>query len=90
MSEYLVICGCSGMQHRAESAFKIAFPRKATPTVCKGKSQIAQLAGQRSGTDLSRYLLAISKKSGKFAYYIEEDNGTVTMNYDLLKGKKVG
>ena len=55
-----------------------------------GKSQIAQLAGQRSGTDLSRYLLAISKKSGKFAYYIEEDNGTVTLNYDLLKGKKVG
>ena len=54
MSEYLVICGCSGMQHRAESAFKIAFPRKATPTVCRGKSQIAQLAGQHSGTDLSR------------------------------------
>lgn len=90
MSEYLVICGCSGMQHRAESAFKIAFPGKAIPTVYRGKSQIAQMAGQRWGTDLSRYLLAISKKSGKFAYYIEEDNGTVTMNYDLLRGKRVG
>lgn len=90
MSNYLVICGCSGMQHRAESALKIAFPLKTTPTVCRGKSQIAQLAGQHSGTDLSRYLLAISKKSGRFAYYIEDNDGTVTMNYDLLKGKKVG
>ena len=78
------------MQHRAESALKIAFPLKTTPTVCRGKSQIAQLAGQHSGTDLSRYLLAISKKSGKFAYYIEENNGTVTLNYDLLKGKRIG
>lgn len=90
MSNYLVICGCSGMQHRAESALKIAFPLKTTPTVCRGKSQIAQLAGQHSGTDLSRYLLAISKKSGKFAYYIEENDGTVTLNYDLLKGKRIG
>lgn len=90
MSEYLIICGCSGMQHRAESSFKIAFPRKETPTVCRGKSQIAQLAGQRSGTDFSRYLLAISKKSGRFAYYIEEEDGAVSLNYDLLKGKRLG
>lgn len=90
MSEYLAICGCSGMQHRAESAFKIAFPRKATPTVCRGKSQISELAGKHSGTDLARYLLAISKKSGRFAYYIEENNGTVTLNYDLLKGRRIG
>lgn len=90
MSNYLVICGCSGMRHRAESAFKIAFPLKKAPAVRKGKSQITQLAGQYSGTDLSRYLLAISKKSGKFAYYIEENDGTVTLNYDLLKGKRIG
>lgn len=90
MSEYLVICGCSGMQHKAELAFKVAFPKKNIPTICKGKSQISELAGRYFGTDLSRYLLAISKKSGRFAYYIEEDNGVVTMNYDLLKGKRIG
>lgn len=90
MSEYLIICGCSGMQHKAELAFNVAFPRKAIPTVCRGKSQISELAGRHSGTDLSRYLLAISKKSGRFAYYIEEDNGVVTLNYDLLKGKRIG
>ena len=90
MSEYLVICGCSGMQHRAESAFKIAFPRKETPVIYRGKSRITELAGQHSGTDFSRYLLAISKKSGRFAYYIEEKDGAVTLNYDLLKGKRLG
>ena len=90
MSGYLIICGCSGMPRRAESAFKILFPDKKTPPICRGKSQIAELAGRRFGTDLSRYLLAISKKSGKFAYYIEEDGGAVTLNYDLLKGKRLG
>lgn len=90
MSDYLVICGCSGMKRRAESAFKIAFPRKEAPVVYRGKSQIAELAGQHSGTDFSRYLLAISKKTGKFAYYIKEENGAVTLNYDLLKGKRLG
>lgn len=90
MNEYLIICGCSGMPRRAESAFKIAFPGEKVPVVYRGKSQITELAGQKSGTDLSRYLLAISKKSGKFAYYIKEEDGAVTLNYDLLKGKRLG
>ena len=90
MSEYLIICGCSGMPRRAESAFRIAFPGAKTPVVYRGKSRITELAGQHSGTDFSRYLLAISKKSGKFAYYIKEEDGVVTLNYDLLKGKRLG
>ena len=90
MNEYIIICGCSGMPRRAESAFHIAFPNKKMPVIYKGKSQITELAGQKTGTNLSRYLLAISKKSGKFAYYIKEDGGDVSLNYDLLKGKRIG
>lgn len=90
MSEFLVICGCTGMPRRAESAFKIAFPGEKVPVIYKGKSRITELAGQKSGTDLSRYLSAISKKSGKFAYYIREEDGAVTLSYDLLKGKRLG
>lgn len=90
MSEFLAICGCSGMQNRAKLAFEISFPDKAIPTVYRGKSQIEELAGQKTGTDLSRYLMAISKKNGKFAYYIEEDDGCVAFSYDLLKGRRIG
>lgn len=90
MSEYLVICECSGMQKQAKLAFEISFPDKEVPPVCRGKSQIEELAGQKTGTDFSRYLMAISKKNGKFAYYIEEDDGHVTFSYDLLKGKRIG
>ena len=88
--KYIVVCKCSGMREKAQSAFKIAFPMQDIPPAVVGKSAIISLAEKNPGTNFYRYLLAISKSRGKFAYYIEENNGDVAYNYDLLKGKRLG
>lgn len=90
MNRYIVVCRCSGMDVQAKMAFEIAFPKKEMPEVFRGKNRISFLADSHPNTNLSRYLQAINKKNGRFAYYIEEDGGDVTLNYDLLKGKRVG
>lgn len=88
MKEYLVVCRCSGLKEKAEAAFKIAFPLKKLPPLFRGEDAIKDLAAKNRG-NLGSYLMAISKKHGQFAYYIQEEDGNVVLNYDLLKGKKV-
>lgn len=90
MNKYIIVCKCSGMKEKAEMAFKIAFPKRPIPQSVKGVSAITKLAEQKPNTNFYRYLLAIAKKNSKFAYYIEEDNGDIALNYDLLKGKRIG
>ena len=90
MNKYIVVCGCSNVPDKAKMAFNIAFPRQDFPDVFRGTSKIQQLANTKPDTNLSKYLLAIAKKNGRYAYYIEEQDGDIVMNYDLLKGKRVG
>lgn len=90
MNKYIVVCGCSNVPEKAKMAFSIAFPRQDLPEVFRGADKIQQLAAEHANTNLSKYLLAIAKKSGQYAYYIEEQDGDIFMNYDLLKGKRVG
>ena len=78
------------MKEKAEAAFKIMHPDDKTPDVYKGDSAIRMLAEQNPNTNLSRYLLAIAKKNGQFAYLIDyDDNGDIISNYDLKTGKRV-
>lgn len=90
MNRYIVVCSCSGLDVQAKMAFEIAFPKKEMPEVFRGKNRISFLADGHPNTNLSRYLQAIAKKNGRYAYYIEEQDGDIVMNYDLLKGKRVG
>lgn len=89
MIEVIVVCRCSGVREKAETGFKIAFPDKELPQIYRGQDAIRGLASAHSDTNLGRYLQAIVKKSGQFAYYLQSDNGDVLLNYDLLKGKAV-
>ena len=78
------------MKEKAEAAFKIMHPDDKTPDVYKGDSAIRRIAEQNPNTNLSRYLLAIAKKNGQFAYLIDyDDNGDIISNYDLKTGKRV-
>lgn len=86
----IAVCTCSGMKEKAEAAFKIMHPDDKTPDIYKGDSAIRRLAEQNPNTNLSRYLLAIAKKNGQFAYLIDyDDNGDIISNYDLKTGKRV-
>lgn len=78
------------MKEKAEAAFKIMYPDDEIPKIYKGESQIRLLSDNNPGTNLSRYLLAIAKKNGQFAYLIDyDDNGNIISNYDLKTGKRV-
>lgn len=86
----IAVCTCSGMKEKAEAAFKIMHPDDKTPNVYRGDSAIRRLAEQNPNTNLSRYLLAIAKKNGQFAYLIDyDDNRDIISNYDLKTGKRV-
>ena len=86
----IAVCTCSGMKEKAEAAFKIMYPDEEVPKIYKGESQIRLLSDNNPGTNLSRYLLAIAKKNGQFAYLIDyDDNGNIISNYDLKTGKRV-
>lgn len=78
------------MKEKAISAYKISFPKTEMPDIYKGEDAIRALAHSIPNTNLSRYLLAIAKKNGRYAYFIEsDDNGDVVSNYDLIIGKMV-
>lgn len=89
MSGYIVACKCSGSKEQAEMAFRIAYPKAEVPSVYRGADAIISLADKHPNTNLAFHLKAIAKKNGKFAYYIEEEGGDISMKYDLFKGKKV-
>lgn len=90
MNRYIILCKCSGMENEAKMAYKIAFPHKEVPQTYRGQIAVVALSDKYSGTDFGKYVLAISKKNGRYAYYLEEEDGSVKMAYDLLKGKRVG
>lgn len=86
----IAVCTCSGMKEKAVSAYKIMFPGEEVPQLYKGSNAIRDFGDKLPNTNLSRYLSAIAKKNGQFAYFIEyDDNGDIICNYDLKTGKRV-
>lgn len=86
----LLICTCSGMADKAPRAFRIAFPDDEEPPIYRGKDAIRRLAEQHPDTNLGKYLLGITRKSGKFAYFVESnERGDITTLYDLIVNKRV-
>lgn len=88
--EVIAVCTCSGMKEKAETAFKILFPNKEVPQIYRGRDAISKFVAAHQGTNVGNYLAAISKKSGKFSYYVEyDDKGDVMENINLMTGKQV-
>lgn len=86
MKEYILTCSCFRMDKKATEAFCIKFPNKVLPSIVKGRDRIYKLS-QELGNE---HIKAISKLSGKFAYYIELDNNKISKEYDLLTGRRIG
>lgn len=86
MKRYVLTCSCHNMDKRATEAFSVLFPDEGMPPVVKGRDRIYKLA-KELGND---HVLAISKLSGKFAYYVElDDNNVITKEYNLITGVRV-
>lgn len=85
MKSYILTCSCHNMGKRASEAFCLLYPNVVLPDIIKGRDRLYKLA-KELGND---HLLAISKLSGRFAYYVElDDNNTITKEVNLLSGKR--
>lgn len=83
----VVRCSCGGVQTYVASSIK-ALGLAEPDDVYVGKEKIRKLASQYPDTNLSRHLDAISKKSGRYAFYITIGNGDIAALYNLITGKK--
>ena len=86
MREYILTCSCFNMGKKATEAFCLLFPDKILPDIVKGRDRIYKLS-QELGNE---HVKAISKLSGKFAYYVELNDNKIVKEYNLLTGKRVG
>lgn len=86
MKHFILTCSCHNMSKRASEAFCLLYPTEVLPDIVKGRDRIYKLA-KSLGND---HILAISKLSGKFAYYVElDDNNTITKEINLLTGGRI-
>lgn len=83
--KYILTCSCFRMDKKAAEAFTTMFPKEVLPKIIKGKDRIWKLA-----KDLNNdHILAISKLSGKFAFYVGLEDGKIKEEYSLLTGKRI-
>lgn len=86
MKEYILVCSCFKMDKKASEAFCVLFPDKVLPIIIKGRDRISKMASELN----NEHIKAISRLSGKFAYYVELNGGKIVKEYDLLRGKRIG
>lgn len=86
MKQYILSCSCHNMSKRASEAFCLLYPDMVLPEIVKGRDRLYKL-GKELGND---HIIAISKLSGKYAYYVELEDGKVVKEYNLLTGRRIG
>lgn len=83
--KYILCCSCFNMGKRAAEAFSVLFPTEVLPDIIKGRDRLYKL-GKELNND---HIIAISKLSGKYAYYVELDGDKIVKEYDLLRGSRL-
>lgn len=83
MKQFILTCSCHNMSKRASEAFCLLYPQSVLPEIVRGRDRLHKLGKALD----NQHILAISKLSGKFAYYVElDDNNTITKEVNLLTG----
>lgn len=86
MKNYILTCSCHNMDKRAKEAFSLLFPDTPTPGIVRGRDRLYKLGKSLD----NQHILAISKLSGKFAYYVElDENNTITKEINLITGGRI-
>lgn len=83
---YILTCSCFRMDKKAAEAFTTIFPNKVLPTIIKGRDRIGKMAKAMDND----HITAISRLSGKFAFYVELEGDKIIKEYNLLTGKRIG
>ena len=85
MKEYILTCSCFRMDKKAAEAFALKFPDRVCPNIVRGRDRVYKLALSLKND----HIKAISKLSGRYAYYVRLENDTIMEEHDLLKGKRI-
>lgn len=86
MSEqYILTCSCHNMDKKALQAFDALFPNNTHPPIVRGKDRIYKLSKRLN----NQHIEAISKLSGKFAYYVRVEDSVIAEEYDLVRGNRI-
>lgn len=81
----ILTCSCFNMGKKASEAFSILFPNEMLPEIIKGKDRIYKFAKNINND----HITAISKLTGRFAYYVELEDNKIIAEYDLMKGTRI-
>ena len=81
----ILTCSCFNMGKKASEAFAVLFPNEVLPDVIKGRDRISKFAKEVNND----HIAAISKLTGRFAYYIEIEDGKILKEYDLVRGNRI-
>lgn len=85
MTPYILTCSCHNQDKKAKEAFSVIFPDTPVPPIIKGKDRLYKFAKEHD----NNHLLAVSKLSGKFAYYVELDGDKIVKEIDLVHGTRI-
>lgn len=85
MKEVILCCSCFKMDKKAIESFKMLFPEKTIPEVIKGRDRVYKFSEEVKND----HVKAISKLSGKFAYYLEMDGDKILEEYNLVTGRRI-
>lgn len=83
---FILCCSCFKMSKKATESFNLLFPNEVLPDIIKGRDRLYKL-GKKLDND---HIIAISKLSSRFAYYVELDkDNKIIKEYDLLTGRRI-
>ena len=85
MSNVILCCSCFNMSKRASQAFTLLHPDMVLPEIIKGRDRVHKFAEQTRND----HIKAISKLTGKYAYYIEMDGDNIIREENLLTGARI-
>lgn len=85
IQKLILCCSCFNMEKKAREAFSLLFPDEISPDVIKGKDRLYKFAKEINND----HILAISKLSGRFAYYVELEDNKIVKEYNLITGRRI-
>lgn len=86
MTERVILaCGCYGQAKKAAEAFCLLFPNEILPDIIRGRDRIYKL-GKALG---SPHIIAISRLTGRFMYYVRLEGDKIIEEVDLQKGTRI-
>lgn len=85
MQKVILTCSCNNMNKKAKAAFELMFPGELIPEIIRGRDRIYKFAQENN----NEHLKAISKLSGRYAYYVEMEGDDIVKEYDLTTMRRI-